>query len=392
MVLRPETSRRRVALYIDSLKLGGAERVTLRLASWLQAAGWEPLLLTRKPISWDFYPVPTRVIRHVESADPDWMRLLGPLALPFRLLRLRAWMKHQQVSLVIGMTTIPAIKVLLALKGLGVHCVVSERNYPPLKPLGLPWRVLRRLTYPWADLHLVQTEVVGRWLSRHVAAEPQLLLPNPVIWPLPDVEPHLDPQEWLEQAGVLADDPVLMAVGTKAWQKGFDRLVDWFRELSPRHPRLQLVIVGLAAGAYHGRDQQQDLRQQLLLDPSLRNRLHFPGPVGNLQQWYERSQLFVLSSRYEGFPNVLLEAMASGCCCIAADCPQGPAELIKDGVNGRLIPEEASPQIWVEVIDGLLLRPFQRQRFATAAQEVRQRYDPAQLARFFVDAMESLRG
>jgi glycosyltransferase involved in cell wall biosynthesis len=289
------------------------------------------------------------------------------------------------------MTTIPAIKVLLALAGLGVHCVVSERNYPPLKPLGLPWRVLRRLTYPWADLHLVQTEVVGRWLSRHVAAEPQLLLPNPVIWPLPDVEPHLDPQEWLEQAGVLADDPVLMAVGTKAWQKGFDRLVDWFRELSPRHPRLQLVIVGLAAGEYHGRDQQQDLRQRLLLDPSLRNRLHFPGPVGNLQQWYERSQLFVLSSRYEGFPNVLLEAMASGCCCIAADCPQGPAELIKDGVNGRLIPDQASPQIWVEVIDGLLLRPFQRQRFATAAQEVRQRYEPAQLARSFVDAMESLR-
>jgi glycosyltransferase involved in cell wall biosynthesis len=319
------------------------------------------------------------------------MLLLGPLALPFRLLRLRAWMKHQQVSLMIGMTTIPAIKVLLAATALGVPCVVSERNYPPLKHLGLPWRVLRRLTYSWADLHLVQTEVVGRWLSRHVAAEPQLLLPNPVIWPLPDGEPHLDPQEWLEQADVYANDPVLMAVGTKAQQKGFDRLVDWFRELAPRHPRLQLVIVGLASGSYHGRDQQQDLRRQLLSHPSLQKRLHFPGPVGNLQQWYERAQVFVLSSRYEGFPNVLLEAMASGCCCIAADCPQGPAELIKDGVNGRLIPEESSPQIWVDVIEGLLLKPINRQRFGTSARDVRERYDPAQLARSFVDAIEILR-
>ena len=119
-------------------------------------------------------------------------------------------------------------------------------------------------------------------------------------------------------------------------------------------------------------------------------RLHFPGPVGNLQQWYERAQLFVLSSRYEGFPNVLLEAMASGCCCIAADCPQGPAELIEDGVNGRLMPEQAPEQQWVEGLDALLRQPSQRQRFGAAARTVRDRYDPDRLAGLFITAMESL--
>lgn len=390
MVVSSEPSRRRVALYIDSLKLGGAERVTLRLASWLQAVGWQPLVLTRKPSNWDFYPIPEGVIRWVEPMDPGWMRWLGPLALPWRLRRLRRWLLKEQISLVIGMTTIPAIKMLLACAGLGLSCVVSERNYPPMKRLGLPWRLLRRLTYPKADLHLVQTEAVGRWLCRYAGATAQLLLPNPVIWPLPMAEPYIEPNAWLQQAGVTSADPVLLAVGTKAWQKGFDRLVDWFQELAPRHPRLQLVIVGLAVGTYHGRDQQQDLRQQLERDPLLQSRLHFPGQVGNLQEWYERAQLFVLSSRYEGFPNVLLEAMASGCCCIAADCPQGPAELIQDEVNGCLIPEPASAQLWINTIDGLLRMPSRQERLGAAAQDIRGRYDPERLASSFIEAIDSL--
>lgn len=390
MVLRSDPCQRRVVLYVDSLKLGGAERVTLRLANWLHSAGWQPLLLTRKPTSWDFYPVPEGIIRSTEQADPIWMQRLGPLALPWRLQRLRNWIREEQITLVIGMTTIPSIKILLAIVGLGIPCVISERNYPPMKRLGLSWRLLRRLTYPWANLHLVQTDVVGRWLRLHVGAKDQLLLPNPVIWPLPTLKPKLDPNSWLAQVGVGVNDPVILAVGTKAHQKGFDRLVGWFRELAPQHPRLQLVIVGLAVGTYHGRDQQQDLCRLLANDPLLRDRLHFPGPVGNLQQWYERAQLFVLSSRYEGFPNVLLEAMASGCCCIASDCPQGPAELIQDSVNGRLIPETASTQLWVNTMDELLRQPIRRQRLGAAAQAVRDRYDPERLSSSFIAAIDRL--
>ena len=68
---------RLVVLYIDSLKLGGAERITLTWASWLRDAGWSPVVLTRKPLSWDFYPVPDGVAREVEPTDPPWLRCLG---------------------------------------------------------------------------------------------------------------------------------------------------------------------------------------------------------------------------------------------------------------------------------------------------------------------------
>ena len=76
-------------LYIDSLKLGGAERVTLTWAHWLHQAGWQPLVLTRQPVSWDFYPLPSGVTRIVEPLDSPWVRRLGPLAFPFRVMRLR---------------------------------------------------------------------------------------------------------------------------------------------------------------------------------------------------------------------------------------------------------------------------------------------------------------
>jgi len=380
---------RRVVLYIDSLKIGGAERVTLLLARWLSEDGWLATVVTRHGASRDFYPVPAGVQRTVEPSDPDWLRLFGPLGFPVRVRRLRAWLRRHQPDLVIGMTTLPAIKLLLACRGLGIPSIVSERNFPPLKRPGLPWRLLRRLTYPWAQLHLVQTQATGRWLAQHLKAQPQLLLANPVVWPLPRFSPDPDPNDWLASRHVRPQDQVLLAVGTKAHQKGFDRLAAMFELLSQRSPQLHLVILGLESLPYHGVDQQDQLRRLL---PQASQQLHFPGRVGNVQDWYERADLFLLPSRYEGFPNVLLEAMASGCCCVSSDCPQGPAELIRDDVNGRLMANDASPAEWADVVSMLLADPERRGRLAEAALDVRDCFSERRLRRCFMGGVSQLIG
>ena len=380
---------RRVVLYIDSLKTGGAERVTLLLARWLAEEGWQATVLTRHGASHDFYPVPAGVQRAIEPLDPRWLRRFGPLGFPLRVLRLRTWLQRHQPDLVLGMTTLPAIKLLLAVRGMACPCIVSERNFPPLKRPGWPWRLLRRLTYPWAQLHLVQTEATGRWMAEHLHARPQLCLANPVAWPLPRFAPDPDPTDWLERRKVGSHQQVLLAVGTKAHQKGFDRLVAMFALLRKRHPQLHLVILGMDAMPYHGVDQQAQLRRLL---PQASHCLHFPGRVGNVQDWYERADLFLLPSRYEGFPNVLLEAMASGCCCISSDCPQGPAELICDGVNGRLLPNDANPETWAEVVSVLLADSEQRRRLADGALDVRRRFSEERLRRCFMSGVSQLVG
>ena len=378
---------RRVLLYIDSLKTGGAERVTLLFARWLAQEGWRATVLTRHGPSRDFYPVPAGVHRAIEPSDPSWLRRLGLLGFPLRVLRLRAWLQRHQPDLVLGMTTLPAIKLLLAVRGMACPCIVSERNFPPLKRPGWPWRLLRRLTYPWAQLHLVQTESTGRWLAQHLNARPQLCLANPVAWPLPRFAPDPDPTDWLARQKVGADQQVLLAVGTKAHQKGFDRLMAMFALLRQRHPQAHLVILGMDAVPYHGVDQQAQLRRML---PQASHSLHFPGRVGNVQDWYERADLFALPLR--GFPNVLLEAMASGCCCVSSDCPQGPAELIRDGVNGRLLPNDANPQTWADVVSVLLVDSEERQRLAGRALDVRQRFSEGRLRRCFMSGVSQLVG
>ena len=380
---------RRVVLYIDSLKTGGAERVTLLLARWLAEEGWRATVLTRHGASHDFYPVPAGVQRAIEPLDPRWLRRFGPLGFPLRVLRLRTWLQRHQPDLVLGMTTLPAIKLLLAVRGMACPCIVSERNFPPLKRPGWPWRLLRRLTYPWAQLHLVQTEATGRWMAEHLHARPQLCLANPVAWPLPRFAPDPDPTDWLERRKVVSHQQVLLAVGTKAHQKGFDRLVAMFALLRKRHPQLHLVILGMDAVPYHGVDQQAQLRRLL---PQASHCLHFPGRVGNVQDWYERADLFLLPSRYEGFPNVLLEAMASGCCCISSDCPQGPAELICDGVNGRLLPNDANPETWAELVSELLTDSEQRRLLADGALDVRRRFSEERLRRCFMSGVSQLVG
>ena len=107
-----------------------------------------------------------------------------------------------------------------------------------------------------------------------------------------------------------------------------------------------------------------------------------------MARWYSRATVFVLPSRYEGFPNVLLEAMAAGCACIASDCLTGPADLIHHGENGLLLPASATTDDWVAAIAGLLADSARRRRLGERAMQVRERYSGDRLRR---DCLEALR-
>ena len=372
--------RRSALLFIDSLKIGGAERVTLQWAEWLSKGGWSVTLLTSKSASHDFYPVPAGLRRVQEPALPGLLN--RALFWPLKLLRLRKLLQREQPALLIGMTTLPSIKLALASIGLSSCLVLSERNYPPARPLAWRWRLLRRLAYPRAHLHLVQTQGIAQWLHQRGLARRTAVLPNAIVWPIPRLAPWLNPER-----SVPPGQKVILAVGTKLHQKGFDRLVAAFARLQADFPDWSLVILGIDEAPYRGVNQAARLRQLMGTESS---RLILPGNVGNVGDWYKASALFVLSSRFEGYPNVLLEAMASGLPCLAVDCPTGPSDLIDPGLNGWLVSEQVASTDMEQPLRQALEDTAARVAFASKAQAVRQRNAPESLRPVFLDLMGSL--
>jgi len=137
---------------------------------------------------------------------------------------------------------------------------------------------------------------------------------------------HLD-HSWFEDG----QPPVILAVGRLHHQKGFDILLDAFSAVLAEKP-CRLVILGEGPQRKNLEIQARQL--------GVAEYVHFPGFVKNPYAYMGRASLFVLSSRWEGLPGALIEAMACGCAVVATDCPSGPAEIIENGMQGAIVPVE----------------------------------------------------
>lgn len=324
----------KIFLYIGSLTSGGAERVTVFLAEHWASLGHEVMLVTMHPKERDFYSLDSSVCRiSFERSGTSWIDKIRANIQGW--IGLRRAIKQHQPDVMVAMMTSSVVLGIVAAIGLPVRVYGSERNYPPRQKINPVWAVLRRFVYRFADGHIAQTQKTGAWLENVTGARNIKVILNPVAWPIHAFDPKIDPNQV-----VAAERKILLAVGTKPIQKGFDLLVEAFSKLTSGYPGWDLVILGIDPESHDtigGGASVRELAERL----GIAHRLFMPGKVGNTIDWYQRADLFVLSSRYEGIPNVLLEAMASGCPSIAFDCDTGPREIIQEGVNGVLVSPES---------------------------------------------------
>lgn len=321
----------KILFFLHSLNGGGAERVTVNLANHWAARGENVTIVTLCPSDMDFYPLNPAIERvALDLAGDSANSFQALIANMRRILALRRQLRQKRPDVAIGMMSSAATALGLSACGLKIPVTIgAERIHPPQLPLSAPWQWLRRQTYGLLSGIVALTEESSCWLRGNTRARSIVTIPNAVQWPLPENEPRLSPRSF-----VSATDRVLLAVGRLQRQKGFDILIEAFAGIANRHSDWSLYIVGEGV-------ERKALEAQIV-ELGLSGRIILPGPAGNIGDWYNAADLYVCSSRHEGFPNTLLEAMAHGLAVVSFDCETGPRDIVRHEIDGLLVaPEDA---------------------------------------------------
>lgn len=345
---------------------GGAERVLSLMANYWAERGRQVSIATfddgsRQP----FYPLAEGVDnRPLNLPQASSSSLQGVYSNLLRARRLRQHIKQEKPDLVISFLTSTNLTTLLAARGTSIPVIVSERNHPAYSPIDPLRKKMRKKLYPKAAAVICQTGGILDYFQPLLKHNGRVI-PNPVL--APDLSPSLPEID-------LPSGPLLLAAGNlskqKVHQKGFDLLIPAFIKLAAKHSDWHLVILGDGS-------QRQTLVQKAR-ELNLEQRIHLPGNVNNIEAIYQRADLFVLSSRYEGFPNVLAEAMAAGLPAVSFDCPTGPSDLIRPGHDGLLVPPEDSDQL-IEKLDRLMSSAQARRAMGEEAKAITARFNIAKI-------------
>lgn len=303
----------RICFFIGDLNnSGGTERVSSVIASELQHRGYQIHILSLQCGNKPFFELADGI--HISQLFTKAGR--GMLRLPITIMRLRRYLRQQQIDILIDVESMLALYALPAVVGLNIRHICWEHfNYSV--DLGKASRRLaRKLAARFADDVVTLTERDKQlWLTNTTCKANITAIPNPVtISPPTEINLH--------------KEKLFLAVGRLTYQKGFDLLLQAWAQVALLHPDWRLRIVG------DGEDKTmlEQLRRKLNIEAST----ELVPKTNNIAAHYQQAAFFVMSSRFEGLPLVLIEAQAYGLPIVSFDCDTGPAEIIKHGETGWL--------------------------------------------------------
>jgi len=229
----------------------------------------------------------------------------------------------------------------------GLRVVISERGtpslyLPSLSAAGTIFRMMRRL-YPKADRIVAVSQGVADDLIAllNLPTEKVAVIYNPVVTPeLFERAQELINHPWFEQN----QSPVILAVGRLSPEKDYPILFKAFSLVRQVRPAKLLIL---------GEGEERANLERLAVELGIQNDVSMPGFVDNPFAFMSKASVFVLSSAWEGFPNVLVEALACGCPVIATDCRSGPREILDNGRYGRLVPVGDHEALAKAILDAL---------------------------------------
>jgi len=327
-------------------------------AAWIER-GDDVTVITFDRVDVPSYPVhPSITQRNLELPAGRSTNMLEALTKNFRRIRkLRRAIRDSKPGIVVSFLDVPNVVTLFATRGLGVPVIVSERGNPELDEITPMWRFLRRWTYPTASALVCQTHPMLQSMLQKINI-PGYVIPNPISLP-PGHDSIVNRRK--------DDSPshTVIGMGRLTRQKGFDLLLEAFSRVAKAHPDWSLKILGVGP-----------LREQLEAQAEalgISERVEFAGVFADPFPILRAGDLFVFSSRFEGFGNALAEAMLCGLPVISFDCPAGPSDIIRHEIDGLLVPA-GDVEALASAMDRLMNNPGERERLASRAPEIVSRF------------------
>ena len=338
--------RGRIALFVPSLRGGGAELVMVNLARGFLQRGFSVDLVVAKAEGPHLRQVPaeTRIIdlkrRRVSRAFPALVR----------------YFRSEQPEVLLSTLTHANVVALLArrIARAPTRVVVREANalFPNTRRGRLPGTsrlvselilLLMRRLYASADAVVAVSDGVARdvALATGLPLEHIRTIANPVVTAelLERANERVD-HPWFQSGQI----PVVLGVGRLTEQKDFPTLIRAFARIRERRP-CRLVILGEGT--------ERPLLEKLVTELGLQDVVAFPGFIRNPYRYMNKAAVFVLSSAWEGLPGVLIQALACGTAVVATDCGSGTREILSGGELGRLVPPADDSALAAAVLETL---------------------------------------
>ncbi|ESA38654.1 group 1 glycosyl transferase [Leptolyngbya sp. Heron Island J] len=322
-----------ISLFIPNLDGGGAERVMLHLAEGFAARGFAVDLVVAQAAGAYLSKIPETIrLVNLDAKSP---------VLLFKTLALKQYLQQEQPAFLLSTLDIFSsatwAKRLAGVNTRVVMCVQTNlsqqfQDRHAMVIQKLKWSVVKRF-YPWADAIVTASEGVARDLEQNakISMEQMTVIYNPVV--TPDFTQKA--QETVAHPWFKADQPpVLLGVGRIVKQKSFATLIRAFALVRQRYPARLMIL-----GDVDAREPSVKPELEALIEKfGLQDDVLFLGFVENPYAYMAQSSVFVLSSIYEGFGNVVAEAIAAGTPVVSTDCESGPAEILNKGQYGELVP------------------------------------------------------
>jgi glycosyltransferase involved in cell wall biosynthesis len=337
----------RLAIFAPSMAQGGAERGALKLAEGLTQRGFHVDLVLAAAEG----PRLSEVSPDVKIVDLHARRVLSSLPGLIGYLR-----RAKPLALVsyLDHANVIALTACRLVRFPGRILVVEQNTLSEAAKHGKSRRdrlmpQIVRAVYPRADYVVGVSAGVVDDLMRFTSlpAEKLKVVFNPIV--TPDLRERA--KEPVEHSWFADGSKVFVAVGRLRPQKDFDTLLHAFSRVRATRPARLLIL---------GEGPERPALEDLVRKLGIADDVSLPGSVGNPYAYLSRAVAFVLSSRWEGLPTVLIEALACGAPVIATDCPSGPREILAGGRYGKLVAVNAVEDLTAameEAVDGRLPRP-----------------------------------